>query len=181
MKIKLSEQDEMNAIIHVAGEMTADLEEKIHYRGAYNRIKDALLSCKEKNQQVLKDLGISFQIRYITYGNQDNWRYDLWEATGENGFPLRYRTGLGFREYMGRSGPHHLAFLVPPSSLDILNCIRLEDPQGQPFESWALDQGYDPNSRKAEDIYMLCILQTQRFKACYPEIDVHKYEPLNEY
>lgn len=61
----------------------------------------------------------------------------------------RYQMGLGHDK--------------PPKPGDVLNCLIL-DASGvdQPFEDWASDLGYDPDSRKAEAVYRAC--QDTRYK-----------------
>lgn len=39
-----------------------------------------------------------------------------------------------------------------PTPYDVLSCIEKSDP-GTPFEEWAVEVGYDPDSRRGERIY----------------------------
>ena len=91
----------------------------------------------------------------ITYGkNVDRQTMDErqrkahpWTVT------LRYqRRQFTFPFYTGSA-------LGEPTTFDAANCI-LSDARGfaysQGFEGWALDHGFDPDSRKAEQIYNRC-------------------------
>lgn len=73
------------------------------------------------------------------------------------------------------------AFIVPPSAMDILYCIMSDDPHNASFECWCDDLGYDPDSRKAERIYLACVQQTMMFKRNFPHIELDDYEPLQAF
>ena len=52
-----------------------------------------------------------------------------------------------------------------PTAEDVMGCVAL-DARGlgdnvMPFEEWADEYGYDPDSRKAEHIYRLCLKQRE--------------------
>lgn len=55
-----------------------------------------------------------------------------------------------------------------PKIEDVLDCLA-SDASGldhpATFEEWAADYGYDPDSRRAEQIFNNCVEQTARFKA----------------
>lgn len=52
--------------------------------------------------------------------------------------------------------------LLPlPRAADVLHSVVLDNPSGDSFEEWANDFGYDPDSRKAEDIYNQCRKQSR--------------------
>ena len=53
-----------------------------------------------------------------------------------------------------------------PSLAEVLDCLA-SDAYGMesPFESWAEDYGFDPDSRKAERIYKICQRQTIKLKS----------------
>lgn len=167
-------------------------------------IKDSLerfRKAEKENAQVLKDLGIKFEVVYAGYeprkGDARACGVDKWTIYGilpqaendcslpkRNGFELTYRAGVGHRYcYFDHysSTRNMTAIVVPPSAMEILYCLRSDDPQGTYFEEWASYYGYDTDSRKALDTYNACCKQTMDFRRAYPGINLHEYEPLDNY
>ena len=53
-----------------------------------------------------------------------------------------------------------LAHTGEPTAEDVLDCLASDASSAdQPFEEWASDYGYDPDSRKAERIYQVVVKQ----------------------
>ena len=72
-------------------------------------------------------------------------------------------TGKRFQVYYSQ-GPAHKN---PPQAHEVLyclqaNCIGVEN--GQTFEEWANEYGYDEDSRKAERTYNACVDTAKRLK-----------------
>lgn len=113
-----------------------------------------------------------------------NWRASFTSSRGA--FALDYVQGIGhvpnYREprtlwdeqMLGRpweTGTYNLSKtsayihrpkLPAPLAADILYCIVLDSSAcDQSFEGWAMDCGYDPDSRKAERIYHECKRQAE--------------------
>lgn len=62
---------------------------------------------------------------------------------------------------------HPIGTQPVPDLIDVLYCLVLDSDvleQGG-FEAWAGDYGYDPDSRKAEQTYRLCVEQSLRLRA----------------
>lgn len=58
-----------------------------------------------------------------------------------------------------------LAHVHAPTAADVLECLLSDaSVDGQSFEEWASDTGFDPDSRKAEKIYNACVSQTTKLK-----------------
>lgn len=139
------------------------------------------------NEQVKNDLGIEFKFVYRglqVSEHDEKWYGDTWHITGRRDFFLPFKQGVGhrhcFRYFIGEDRSV-AAFVVPPSAMDILYCIRLENPHDETFEDWCYGLGYDTDSRKAEKIYRACIDQTMMFRRNYPEIDLDAYAPLDDF
>lgn len=71
------------------------------------------------------------------------------------------RRGPGFVLSFSQGSAHTKA----PNARDVLDCLA-SDVSGidQPFESWASDLGYDPDSRKAERTYQQIKRQAKRLE-----------------
>lgn len=59
---------------------------------------------------------------------------------------------------------------------DVLYCAQLSNP-GM-FEEWASEYGYNPDSRKAESIWRLCVTQYQQFAGMFSQVDLDKLAEL---
>ena len=138
------------------------------------------------NEQVKTDLGIEFEFKYLGLlpsENDENWVGDTWEVLGKGDFKITFRQGVGNRAcfYSSRGSSDTIALVVPPSAMDILYCIMLDNPRDESFENWCADLGYDEDSRRAERIYRACIDQAMMFRRNYPGVDLDKYEPLEDF
>lgn len=72
--------------------------------------------------------------------------------------------------------------LVPPAPADLLYCLCMEydvmDSGG--YEEWARDYGYDPDSRKAEKIYKLCMEQSLKLRSVLGEKRINELRELTQ-
>ena len=153
---------------------------------ARNKAREEIDHRDSHNDQSKADLGITFEFSYRGLQSSEHdpeWYGDTWEVTGSGDFKMTYRTGVGHRIcfWGGRADNVATAFLVPPSALDILHCIRLDNPHDETFENWCSEYGYDTDSRKAEKMYRACIEQTMMFRRNYPAINLDEYQPLEDY
>lgn len=73
---------------------------------------------------------------------------------------LRYqRRRMTCAFFMGPGNTHE------PTTADVIACLCLDASAGdQPFEEWARDMGYDPDSRKAEATYKACYVNAAKIK-----------------
>lgn len=72
--------------------------------------------------------------------------HNLKLATEKGKYPLDWRV----QSHNGKPLP-------PPDACDVVACLLSDgDAYGEPFEEWAMNYGYDPDSRKAEAIYHAC-------------------------
>lgn len=84
------------------------------------------------------------------------------------------------------SGPRGGAFIheplpYPPNPLAVLSCVYRDDTQGESFESWCHELGYNTDSRKALDMYLQCQKQTDDFERAFPDIDLAAHEEITQY
>ena len=119
-----------------------------------------------------------------------NWRVTL--SRGRQSMTIDYQQGIGhmpgyrwknsytlhefdamvYAAEKGRSGhdSNQLANrtypLPPPSLADILSCLSSDASvlDCNSFEEWAMEYGYDPDSRKAESVYQECLKQSLAFR-----------------
>lgn len=53
-----------------------------------------------------------------------------------------------------------------PEPAEVLDCLASDSyATDTPFSEWAIDMGYDPDSRKAEKIHKTCVHQAKRLQA----------------
>lgn len=167
--------------------------QKIPYLPDPEAMKEAREQAREKvkrrnayNEHVKADLGIEFEFTYLGLQSSEhdpNWCGDTWKVTGKGDFTMTFRQGVGHRAcFWGSSHAQRVtAFIVPPSAMDILYCVRLDNPRDESFENWCMEYGYDTDSRKAEKMYRACIEQTMMFRRNYPGVDLDEYEPLDNF
>lgn len=170
-----------------------ELNQKIPYildkkemKIALEKARKYLRECKSYNTTVKNNLNIEFKYNYIglkTSEYDEKWYGDTWEIIGSGDFKIIFRKGVGNRYYFwdSRGTNAVTAFILPPSSMDILYCLMSDDPHNMSFDGWCCEYGYDTDSRKAEKIYQECIKQTMMFKRNYPRIDLDFYKPLQNF
>lgn len=73
--------------------------------------------------------------------------------------PLKARNAPGWIVQQSKAVDPLLYILVEPKIEDVLSSLKtdVEAISYPSFEEWASDFGYDPDSRRAEDIYSACI------------------------
>ena len=85
----------------------------------------------------------------------------------ENGYRMTCEDGRLYKYDASINHYHPIGTQPVPDLMDVLYCLIMEsdvlDRGG--FEEWAEDYGYDPGSRKAEQIYRLCVEQSLRLRA----------------
>lgn len=141
---------------------------------------------KEQNHHPAAVLGIEFDYKYLGLQTSEfdpSWWGDTWEVTGKGDFKMIWRSGVGGRIcfWLRPSSTTITALIVPPSTMDILYCIRMADPEDASFELWCERLGYDTDSRRALKTYRGCVEQTMMFRRNYPGIDLDEYAPLDNY
>lgn len=130
-----------------------------------NHIDSAVLAALEQG-------GVTYSATLTQRGAvKDGWEHDLWSAVfmrGPDRYSIAYRTGTGHRT---PERPEALRQPVPPGPAGVLHCIISDDPRGEEFEEWATDFGYDPDSRRALDVYLHCQRQTREARQFFgPEM-----------
>ena len=132
---------------------------------------------------LLQAAGVSYAATLVQRGAKDDsgWEHDAWRIEFlKDGRKLEqsFRTGIGHRAppgntFAGRKlRPGTLAWVehenrktpVSPKAASVLSSLVSDDTQGESFESWADNFGYDSDSRKALAIYMECQRQTDAAK-----------------
>lgn len=84
---------------------------------------------------------------------------------------LECKTGKKAKPGFGQGEPYQSRQDILPDSVDVIwslsrDCDVLDYPC---FEDWALDFGYDPDSRKAEKTYQDCLAIALQFRAAIGE------------
>ena len=110
-----------------------------------------------KLSQLAKRVRIS-----CTFGASLPWeKQDEWQREA-NGYRVVIRYGrrqMTLDYWMGS------AHTREPDAASVLSCLLSDaDALQYSFEEWAANLGYDPDSRKAERIYQLCVRQGERLK-----------------
>lgn len=138
---------------------------------------------------------IEFTAVCVGKDTKDEWEHFAWRVTFDKPnsprFAVDYKTGLGrlnpatpaqLRQadakypeprlpgtVYGREYPKYLNSMrtpKPPTATDVLASLCLDGQAiGQSFEDWCDDCGYNTDSRKALDIYMLCQTNAERLCA----------------
>lgn len=83
----------------------------------------------------------------------DHWRVRL--SIGTRGKDLR-----SFQTYFSMGSGYEGK---PPTVQDVLGCL-ISDVTDEPFEEWAFNFGFDPDSRSAHQTYKAVLKQTARLK-----------------
>lgn len=190
LSYKLTDQAHKDARVIVYTSKT----QKLPYVQDTKALHAALVKVHEKiekrdsyNAQVMNDLGIEFQYKYLGFvdgAEKSGWSGDQWEVTGQEGrFNMCLFYGVGHRVcfWDAPSANNVTALIVPPSAMDTLYHIKMDDPHYMPFEEWCATFGYDEDSRKAEKTYNACVKQIAMFKYAYPSINLDCYAPLENF
>lgn len=107
--------------------------------------------------EYLTSIRVQFTAVYIGATIRDkNWKCDEWRVSFDRSraIPIResYFTGLGHRVTMG-SGVK----VIEPTAASVLYSLTMDDPDGESFEDWANNFGYDSDSIKALETYKSCV------------------------
>jgi hypothetical protein len=107
-------------------------------------------------KQFVRENRIRIQNKWVDQNpNNPDWKdayhYKTVLRRGNKQLTIYFSTGYGWSS--------------EPEAQDVLSCL-VSDSYGldQPFEDWASDLGYDPDSRKAEKIFNTCKKQTEKLK-----------------
>lgn len=107
-------------------------------------------------------------------GDDERWDHNSWEITltfqGRT-MTLKFHTGLGI--------------VGEPTIGDVLSSLSLDSSSvidGQSFEDWCGDFGYDTDSRKAERTFNACKAQAEELEELLGEdtLRVLAFDPPNE-
>ena len=103
----------------------------------------------------------------------------------QHGTPTRALAALGNPQATGTYFPPDQLRLAPvpvppPALADVLRCILLDSDvrHYESFGEFALNMGYDTDSRSAERVYNDCILNTLRAMACFGNTVLEELEEL---
>lgn len=150
---------------------------------AFACAKEGVYKVIQCNEQVKADLGIEFKIEYIGYGTSEydkDWYADKWRVTGKGDFSIVYHTGVGSRYYFYAERVAYMAFVVPPSAMDILYDVRMNDTHYQTFTDWCSEFGYNSDSIKHKGMFDACNELVRMFRRNY-DVDLDDYEPLDNF
>ena len=129
----------------------------------------------KQRQQIQTDFRMRFEVLATGQTNKESWnnqqvrsfRVTLTNEVAAKAMQIDFFQGMGHR--------------TPPKPFDVLHCIRMDDPQGESFEYWCDDFGFDTDSRKALETYLQCQKQADDFRRVFPACDLQEYEPLQDY
>ena len=173
------------------------------FPGAVKEIREHFKQCAAQAEPLKNDYSLEMDVAYLGEVTKDNWTGDNFKITlrntetGKEMTLASYSTGTGHRKVnlTGDKMPRksflvsvhdadllqNNTYVVPPSPLSVLGCIRSDDTRGESFDEWCRDIGYDTDSRKALEIYLACQKQTCDFRFAFPGFDLDEYEPLEDY
>lgn len=130
---------------------------------------------EKKFSDYLETVGFNYSVEYKGEQTRDNWKCDAWVFTIKGqGFGFDYYTGLGNRKANKPSKPQ-IAGLLYSIIMDGIACDMT-------FEDWCGDLGYDTDSRKALETYLLCQSNSAKYKKIFkPEQRAIIEEILQDY
>ena len=111
-------------------------------------------------QNYLDSIGIKVSAVYCGETiRDDNWRCDAWKitlTTGKVSNTFEYYTGTGHRKITPIVG-QVTVYPVYPAVAGLLYSLQLDASAcKQSFDDWCSEYGYDTDSRKALETYLLC-------------------------
>ena len=103
----------------------------------------------QERAHILREMGVALELTRV------RMRPDAgdWHAGSQH---FSFKVSRAGREYSGHysQGQAHTA---APDLCDVLAALLMDSSGAdQPFEDWAADLGFDPDSRKAESVYNAC-------------------------
>lgn len=101
---------------------------------------------------------IRIQNEYVGFNREDNWVYNEYKTTLKYGSK---QMTIPFKMRTAHANEPDVETVVDCliSDRDLTNCYK-----DVGFETWAIEMGYDPDSRKAERIYKQMLKQTEKFE-----------------
>ena len=100
----------------------------------------------------LSTIGVKFDAHYLYMDESDpKWVHNAWAVA--------FTSKLGVMRTPFKTGLGHRVDGVPakPTAAGVLYCLLLDaDSAGQSFANWCSDFGYDTDSRKALNTYLVC-------------------------
>jgi hypothetical protein len=108
-------------------------------------------------EQFIKEHGITSKAEYGAPYNEDFSQSDPWTVTLRRG---KQRMAVPFYMGMGHNGKE-------PDTATVLDCLASDSSgveNGQDFDGFCSEFGYDTDSRKAEKIYKACERTARRLK-----------------
>lgn len=93
-------------------------------------------------------------------GFMPEWPHDLWRCTFSIPGSSRRPLTIEFRRGIGHDGKR------PPKD-EVLDCLLADASgvaDGESFEEWCSNYGFDTDSRLAEKTYVACLKQTERLR-----------------
>lgn len=135
---------------------------------------------REDMARMLDDLGVQMAAEFIPTPppapTPQDFRFTITLTRGRMSFTTSYRMGSGHVQYDGREwirrldleaclrygkgrlrGFRYSVFAPVPALVDVMYALFLDASNTDlPLEEWAVDYGYDPDSRTAERTYNAC-------------------------
>jgi hypothetical protein len=171
---------------------------------SYNRdIRTHFTHLAEQSEALLSEHHFEMVVEYCGEVTENGWTGDKFALALKNtetgkAMCMNYKTGTGHRKLnmteeqladiakcprsiYAEQQRQRYTVILPPQPLDVLHCIRLDDPHGYTFDEWCDEYGYDTDSRKALEMYLACQEQTTNFRRTFPGFDLDEYAPLEDY
>lgn len=119
--------------------------------------------------------GTEIEAQFIAKVEDGEWPHFEWRVTlkrDDRTYVLPFRMGLGFvqtpckkriQRYMGRfvepcdhARCQGKQVPIPPTLYDVFCSLKADATNGETFDDWCANYGYDTDSRKAMDTYLAC-------------------------
>ena len=99
---------------------------------------------------------IEYSAKHIALTSEDGWKHDLWSVTIA-GQSVEFKTGMGLRKTIRRTGRQKETVPVAPSIDDVIYSLVMDaDCASESFDDFCANCGYDTDSRKALETYLAC-------------------------
>lgn len=126
------------------------------------------------------------------------WVHDRWDckfSRGPKRMEIEYRTGTGLRKlrkgtFTTTARVGTIAYeqwerasliAVAPTAASVLHSVVMDaGADSEPFGDWCSNLGYEEDSRKALEIYLLCQAQSQMFRKAFDHAERAALEKLLE-
>ena len=122
----------------------------------------------------LADRSITFDYRYITTGDTsetgENWPHHRYSVSLVREDHRPYSINTEFKSGIGNT--------TEPTALDVLYSFIADLVNGESFEDWCGNLGYDTDSRKAEKVYLACLKQEENIKGMFTEAEIEELQKL---